>query len=43
MNTISGNRHQIVIVGAGFGGLEVANRLAKANVDITLIDRRNYH
>ena len=43
MNTISGNRHHVVIVGAGFGGLEVTNRLAKANVDITLIGRRNYH
>src|SRR3990170_2446968 len=33
----------IVIVGAGFGGLETARRLAKAPVRITLIDRQNYH
>ncbi|MCI0549869.1 MAG: FAD-dependent oxidoreductase, partial [Anaerolineae bacterium] len=33
----------IVIVGAGFGGMEVARRLAKAPVQITLIDRHNYH
>src|SRR5688572_15520815 len=33
----------IVIVGAGFGGMEVARRLANANVQITLIDRYNYH
>lgn len=33
----------IVIVGAGFGGMEVARRLANANVQITLIDRHNYH
>lgn len=33
----------IVIVGAGFGGMEAARRLANAPVRITLIDRRNYH
>jgi len=33
----------IVIVGAGFGGIETARRLAKAPVQITLIDRHNYH
>ncbi len=33
----------IVIVGAGFGGLEAARRLAKAPVRITLVDRQNYH
>src|SRR6478609_8681521 len=35
--------HGVVIVGAGFGGLETTYRLAGAPVDITLIDRRNYH
>jgi NADH dehydrogenase len=33
----------VVIVGAGFGGLEAARKLAKAPVRITLIDRNNYH
>jgi len=33
----------IVIVGAGFGGMETARRLAKAPVAITLIDKHNYH
>jgi len=33
----------IVIVGAGFGGMEVARRLKNAPVQITLIDRHNYH
>jgi NADH dehydrogenase len=33
----------VVIIGAGFGGLEAAKRLAKAPVQITLIDRQNYH
>jgi NADH dehydrogenase len=36
------NEH-IVIIGGGFGGLQVASRLKYANVDITLIDRRNHH
>jgi NADH:quinone reductase (non-electrogenic) len=34
---------QVVIIGAGFGGMETARRLAKAPVRITLIDRQNYH
>jgi NADH dehydrogenase len=33
----------VVIVGAGFGGLETAQKLAHAPVRITLIDRHNYH
>ena len=32
-----------VIVGAGFGGLGVAEHLAQVSVDVTLIDRHNYH
>jgi NADH dehydrogenase len=35
--------HHVVIVGAGFGGLEVAHRLAGAQIRMTLIDQRNYH
>jgi NADH dehydrogenase len=35
--------HHVVIVGAGFGGLETTYRLAGAGVKITLIDRRNHH
>ncbi|HTO67035.1 MAG TPA: NAD(P)/FAD-dependent oxidoreductase [Bradyrhizobium sp.] len=35
--------HHVVIVGAGFGGLEATYRLAGAPVRITLIDRRNHH
>jgi NADH dehydrogenase len=35
--------HHVVIVGAGFGGLEAAHRLADAGVQITIIDRRNHH
>ncbi|HCQ21201.1 MAG: pyridine nucleotide-disulfide oxidoreductase [Aphanizomenon flos-aquae LD13] len=35
--------HQVVIVGGGFGGLYAAKSLDKANVQITLIDKRNFH
>ena len=35
--------HRVVIVGAGFGGLETTYRLSGAPVEITLIDRRNHH
>jgi NADH dehydrogenase len=34
---------RVVIVGAGFGGLAAARRLAGKAVDVTLIDRRNHH
>jgi len=33
----------VVIIGAGFGGLEAAKRLKNAPVEVTLIDRQNYH
>ena len=35
--------HRVVIVGAGFGGLEAAFGLAGAPVAITVVDRRNHH
>ena len=37
------NTPHIVIIGAGFGGLNVARRLRDAPVQITLIDKQNYH
>jgi NADH dehydrogenase len=43
MTTAPAKPHHVVIVGAGFGGLETAFRLAGAPVKITLIDRRNHH
>ncbi len=36
-------RHRIVIVGAGFGGLEAVHRLAGADAEIIVLDRRNHH
>jgi len=35
--------HRVVIVGAGFGGLNAATALAGADVNITVIDQKNYH
>ena len=34
---------RVVIVGAGFGGLEAAKRLAGQPVDVTVVDQRNHH
>jgi len=34
---------RVVIVGAGFGGLNAARALAKASLQITIIDRKNHH
>jgi NADH:ubiquinone reductase (H+-translocating) len=36
-------RPKVVIIGGGFGGLNAAQTLRSAPVDVTLIDRRNYH
>ena len=36
-------RPRVVIIGGGFGGLSAARALARAPVDVTLIDRHNYH
>lgn len=33
----------VVIVGAGFGGLQAAKKLCNKQVDLTIIDRRNHH
>jgi NADH dehydrogenase len=38
-----GARPSAVIVGAGFGGLRVARGLSRAPVDVTILDRHNYH
>ena len=37
------NRHQVVIVGGGFAGLFAAHSLRRAEAEVTLIDRRNFH
>lgn len=37
------NKHHVVIIGGGFGGLYAAKQLKNAPVNVTLIDRRNHH
>ncbi|WP_434714208.1 NAD(P)/FAD-dependent oxidoreductase [Rhizobium sp. YTUHZ045] len=37
------HRPRVVILGAGFGGLAAAKGLRHADVDVTVVDRRNYH
>ena len=36
-------RHRVVILGGGFGGLRAARNLRRAPVDVTVVDRRNFH
>jgi NADH:quinone reductase (non-electrogenic) len=38
-----GARPLVVIVGAGFGGLRLARGLSRTPVDVTILDRHNYH
>src|SRR3984957_2668332 len=35
--------HRVVILGGGFGGLYAAKALRRAPVEVTLVDRRNFH
>jgi NADH dehydrogenase len=37
------SRHRVVVVGGGFGGLQAATHLARAPVELTVVDRRNFH
>jgi NADH dehydrogenase len=41
--TMSAAPHRVAVIGGGFGGLEAAKHLAAAPVEVTLIDRRNFH
>ena len=40
---MSETRHHVVVVGAGFGGLELTRALDGAPARITMIDKRNHH
>jgi NADH:ubiquinone reductase (H+-translocating) len=37
------DRHRVMIVGGGFGGLQAALHLGRLPLDVTLVDRRNFH
>ena len=37
------DKHRVAIIGGGFGGLNAARALGDAPVEITLIDKRNFH
>src|SRR5690349_3727444 len=39
----NGQRPRVVIIGAGFGGMQAARKFADQPVDVLLIDRNNYH
>ena len=41
MNTTT--RKQIIIIGAGFGGLAIAKAFRNKKIDVLLIDQNNYH
>jgi NADH:quinone reductase (non-electrogenic) len=43
MAIVRRTRRKVVIIGAGFGGLTAAQRIAHLPVDITVIDRKNHH
>jgi NADH:ubiquinone reductase (H+-translocating) len=43
LEALMGAQPRVVIVGGGFGGLFAAQALGRAPVDVTLIDKRNYH
>lgn len=37
------DRHRVVVVGGGFGGLQAVRKLRRAPVEVTLVDRQNFH
>ncbi|WP_294470297.1 NAD(P)/FAD-dependent oxidoreductase [uncultured Bacteroides sp.] len=42
-NIEKGNKKRVVIVGGGFGGLKLANKLKKSGLQVVLVDKNNYH
>ena len=40
---MEGTAHRVVVIGGGFGGLQAVHGLRRSNVEVTLIDRRNFH
>ena len=40
---MEGRPHRVVVIGGGFGGLQAVHGLRRSDVEVTLIDRRNFH
>jgi NADH:ubiquinone reductase (H+-translocating) len=38
-----GGQHRVVVIGGEFAGLQAVRGLRKADVEVTLVDRRNFH
>jgi NADH dehydrogenase len=43
VSTSRSRKHHVVVVGGGFGGLQAVSKLRRAPVEVTLVDRRNFH
>jgi NADH dehydrogenase len=43
VNIVKNSSERIVIIGGGFGGLEIARRLVRLQYQVVLVDRNNYH
>lgn len=43
LNRSERNFPRVIIIGAGFGGVELARQLKNKEVEVLLIDRNNYH
>jgi NADH:ubiquinone reductase (H+-translocating) len=43
VRTFGSRDHHVVVVGGGFGGLQAVLKLRRAPVEVTLVDRRNFH
>src|SRR5438067_13813779 len=43
MKESQNQKPHVIIIGAGFGGLEAAKKLVRKDVRVTVIDRTNYH
>src|SRR5512135_238810 len=39
----SNSKPRVIVVGAGFGGLTAARRIARLPVQVTIVDRKNHH
>ena len=42
-NNLNSKKHHVVVIGAGFGGLYAVKEFVNSDVEVTLIDRRNFH